>query len=309
VDLLLVGLVFASLGIAGVLLGVSVGILHHLCLLCLAADAIIVAWFIAVAPLVSRFETAGAHWWQRRGVARATAAACLVAAAAGGTWATAREPGSAATAEQVRARDPEFYRWYSQLPVRPVSELVSPGCHTKGPAEAAIAIVEFSDFQCPYCVQAFFDLRDVLRKRSDIRLVFRHFPLDSTCNSRVTRTLHPGACLAACAAECAGAQGRFWEYHDLLFENHERLQRDNLFRFAREMKLDLAAFGTCLDDPATLARVGGDVQAGARVGVNSTPTLFINGRTVDGALERTHYDYALAIEEHAREARSAGGAS
>jgi protein-disulfide isomerase len=108
------------------------------------------------------------------------------------------------------------------------------------------------------------------------------------------------ACLAACAAECAGRQERFWEYHDVLFENHEHLERESLFRYARELGLDLRTFAACLDDPATLARVGEDVEAGARAGVNGTPTLFFNGRAIAGALpDRIHYDYALIIEEQA----------
>jgi protein-disulfide isomerase len=137
-----------------------------------------------------------------------------------------------------------------------------------------------------------------------VSLVFRHFPLDTSCNTLVSRSLHPDACLAACAAECAGAQGRFWEYHDVLFENHDDLERDDLFRYAREMRLDVPAFRSCLDDPATRARIGEDVQAGARAGVASTPTLFINGRAVEGALDSAYYHYAYVIEHHARHVRS-----
>src|SRR5438876_239685 len=113
----------------------------------------------------------------------------------------------------------------------------------------------------------------------------------------------------ALAAECAGDQGRFWEYHDVLFENHEHLERESLFRYARDLALDLPAFRACLDDPATRARVGQDVDVGNRAGVNSTPTLFINGRAVAGKLDRTYYDYALIIEKEGREAHAAKGGS
>jgi uncharacterized membrane protein/predicted DsbA family dithiol-disulfide isomerase len=309
-DLLLLGLVSASLGFALVLAVVSVFILHHLCMLCLATDAVILAWFAAVAPLARRFEP-GSHggWWRRRAAAHAMAAAGLVLAVAGGTWAAAWAPAPARTLADVRERDPKFYEWYTRLPVRPSEVLITPGCHLKGPPDAAVAIVEFSDFQCPFCVEAYRDLRDLLRNRSDVSLVFRHYPLDASCNSNVKRSLHPDACLAACAAECAGKQGRFWEYHDVLFDNHESLERESLFRYAREMQLDLTAFRICLDDPATQERVGEDVRAGARAGVGSTPTIFINGRKVEGALDRAYYDYALIIERHAREAHSPAGAS
>ena len=117
------------------------------------------------------------------------------------------------------------------------------------------------------------------------------------------------ACLAAYAAECAGKQRRFWEYHDLLFENGERLGRDALVTYAQRIGLDTSAFERCLEDPATRARVTADVEAATRAGVNSTPTLFINGRLVEGALERAYYDYAVIIERHLPQGGSRNGAS
>jgi protein-disulfide isomerase len=183
--------------------------------------------------------------------------------------------------------------------VRPLSELDGGG-YARGPRDAAVTIVEFSDFQCPACAQAFGDLHDLLGRRADVRLVFRHFPLDPSCNAKVTRALHPEACLAAMAAECAAQLSRFWEYHDRLFANQHALDRDSLFRYARELGLDIASFRTCLDAPATRARIMEDIDAATRAGVTSTPTLFINGRVIAGALERQYYDYALIIERHAR---------
>jgi protein-disulfide isomerase/uncharacterized membrane protein len=309
VDLLLLGLVSTSLGFALVLVGVMIGTLRHLCILCFSMDVVIAAWFVTVAPLAARFDPAAHPGWRRRGAARAILVGGTVLAVAGGTWAAARTPAGVTTVAEVQARDPQFYRWYTRLPVRPAGELTAPGCHTKGPSNATFAIVEFSDFQCPFCAQAFRDIRDLMQRRPDVVLVFRHFPLDTTCNSGVSRSMHPDACLAACAAECAGQQGHFWEYHDALFENHDHLEREDLFRYARDMRLEIPAFRTCLDDPATRARVGEDTQAGARAGVTSTPTIFINGRTVEGALERTYYDYALVIEQQARHTHGVEGAS
>jgi protein-disulfide isomerase len=308
-DLLLVGLVSASLGFAGVM-GVVMATLGRVCLLCLATDLVIVAWFLAAAPLAARSEAGGATaWWRRRGAGRAVAAASAILAIAGGTLAAARRPVALTTVDEVRAQDPDFHRWYTALPVRPLSDLVSPGCPVKGPPDAPVAIVEFSDFQCPFCVKASADLRRLLRERPDVRLVFRHFPLDPSCNTEVRRSIHPDACLAACAAECASRQGRFWEYHDVLFDNHQNLERGSLFRYAREMGLDLDAFRLCLDDPATRARIDDDVRAATRAGVTSTPTLFINGRTVAGVLDPAHFDYALIIERHSHDARARGRAS
>jgi protein-disulfide isomerase len=121
--------------------------------------------------------------------------------------------------------------------------------------------------------------------------------------------MHASACLAAYAAECAGRQGRFWEYHDVLFENGRQLGRDALVGYAERLGLDVRAFDQCLDDPATRARVAADVEAASRAGVNSTPTLFINGRLVEGALERAYYDYAVIIERHMPQGGSRGGES
>jgi protein-disulfide isomerase len=271
---------------------------------------LVATWFVTVAPLASGFDaTSRSGWWRRRAAARAMAAAGLVVAVAGGTWAAVHGPGGVATVAEVRARDPKFYEWYTRLPVRPMDQLTAADCPRKGKPGARVAIVEFSDFQCPYCVQAFRDLRDLVRERPDVSLVFRHYPLDAACNAHVKRSLHPDACLAACAAECAARQGRFWEYHDVLFQNNEHLERDSLFRYAREMDLDLGAFGTCLDDPATRARIGEDVEAGTRAGVTSTPTIFFNGRAIEGALDRPYYDYALIIETHAGHGHDAEGAS
>jgi predicted DsbA family dithiol-disulfide isomerase/uncharacterized membrane protein len=308
-DLLLLGVASGSLGFALVLLVLAVAVLRQLCLLCLALDVVIVAWVVTLAPLVARFDQGRpTHWWRRRGAAQGAIAAGLVLAVAGGTWA-ARGPGPASTLAEVRARDPEFLAWYTGLPVRARDGLITPGCHSEGPAEATVAIVTFSDFQCPFCAQAHFDLRDLLRARRDVRLVFRHFPLDADCNDQVRRSLHPGACLAACAAECAGQQGRFWEYADTLFTHHGDVDRQSLLGYAHEVGLDVGLFRPCLDDPATRARVGEDARIGARAGVTSTPTLFINGRAVEGALERAHYDYALIVEQHEHAARTARGAS
>jgi protein-disulfide isomerase/uncharacterized membrane protein len=307
-DLALLGLVSGSVGFAFVLAG-AMWMLGNVCLLCLSLDTTIAAWFLTVAPLATRFETSPRQgWWHGRTAARAAAAAGVLLAVAGGTYAAMRAPASATTLAEVMAEDPRFYAWYTKLPVLPPGDLSGPSPHVKGAKEATVRIVEFADFQCPACSQAFQDLRDLVRRRHDVSVTFRHFPLDASCNPQVQHTGHPDACLAAVAAECASQQGQFWEYHDVLFENHDHLDRASLFRYAHDLGLDIPEFRTCLDDPATRDRVVADVDVGARVGVKSTPTIFINGRQIAGALERTHYDYALIIERSQR-TRAPAGAS
>ncbi len=299
-DVALLGLAAGSLGFALALLAIQLFALRTLCLLCLGVDAVALGWFLAVLPLAAGLVPP----WPLR--ARVVVVGALVIALGAGAGAAIRGGARALTLAEVQASDPRFYDLYLKLPVRPLAEVVGGEEHTKGNPDAPVTIVEFSDFECPACAEAFRDLKDLLRSRNDVRLVFRYFPLDASCNPALQgRSPHPDACRAAFAAECAGEQHRFWEYHDALFENQRALDRDSLFRYARDLALDIPAFRTCLDAPETRARVARDITAGIGVGVASTPTLFINGRTVDGALERPYYDYALAIEEHAREARAA----
>lgn len=299
-DLLLLGLVAGSLGYALVLLGIAAFILGNACVLCLTLDAVIVAWFITVAPLATRFHpVSSGPWLRRRAAAYAVTAAGLLLAVAGGTVAAVREPSAVATLDELRAHDAEFVDFYTKLPVVAPDTVTDAASPAKGNADAGITIVEFSDFECPACRHAFADLREIARTEPDVRIVFRNYPLDPSCNPSVSRALHPDACLAAAAAECAHRAGRFWEYHDVLFENQKTLDRASLLRYARELGLDVDGFRTCLDDPATMALIREDIEAGDRLGVASTPTLFINGRRLEGALEGPYYAYALIIERQA----------
>jgi len=269
-----------------------------------------VAWLIAVAPLAARFDARpAASWWHGRTAARTAIAGAAVLAVAGGTWATVSAPETGLSLAEIQQRAPDFYNWYASLPVRDPVAIVGTDVHRKGPGTSPITIVEFSDFQCPFCSRAAKDLRELVGSAPEVSLVLRHFPLDASCNPNVQRPMHQNACLAAYAAECAGKQGHFWEYHDLLFENGERLGREALITYAQRIGLDAGAFERCLDDPATHARVTADIEAATRAGVSSTPTLFINGRLVEGALELAYYDYAVIIERHMPQGGSRNGAS
>lgn len=286
-DIVLLGLAGGAVGFALVLLWIASVLIGVLCPLCLTLDAIIVAWAIVIAPLARGLRTPRTGWL-------ALATAFVVALVGGGLWANAT-PATAVTVAEIQERHPDFVAYWNARPAGAGADL--DGRWQKGPADAAVTIVEFSDFECPACLQAFRDLRDVVQTRRDVRVVFRHYPLDPRCNDDVPGGRHHNACLAAFAAECAGDQGKFWPYHDRLFENQQTLDRDNLFRFAREFALDIDAFRTCLDAPATVERVRRDVEIGTRLAIASTPTLFINGRRVDGALDRPYYDFAIALEK------------
>jgi protein-disulfide isomerase len=149
------------------------------------------------------------------------------------------------------------------------------GFPAKGPADAPVTIVEFSDFQCPFCARVVPTLEQVKEKYGDkVRLVYRHFPLG----------MHPNAPKAAEAAMCAEEQGKFWEMHDLMFEEQQQLAVADLKAKAERLELDTDQFNQCLDSGKYKAEVQADMQAGQRAGVTGTPAMFINGRLVSGAV-------------------------
>jgi protein-disulfide isomerase len=146
----------------------------------------------------------------------------------------------------------------SSAPVPPPA----PDDHIRGPAGAAL-VIEYADFECPYCAV----LSAQLAERS-LRRVFRHFPV---------RSSHPRAWPAACAAEAAARQGRFWEMHDLLFADQGRLEDPHLWQRARELDLDVERFDADRRSDDVVARVRRDFESGIRAGVVTTPTVFAGG--------------------------------
>ncbi|MHB8692422.1 MAG: DsbA family protein [Solirubrobacteraceae bacterium] len=151
----------------------------------------------------------------------------------------------------------------SSAPVPPLG----PDDHVRG-ADDAPLVVEYADFECPYCAAVSQRLSEL-----PLRRVFRHFPV---------RSSHPRALAAACAAEAAAVQGRFWEMHDSLFADQARLEDPHLWARATELGLDLERFDSDRRSPAVLARVKADFRSGVRAGVVTTPTLFAGGRILAG---------------------------
>lgn len=157
----------------------------------------------------------------------------------------------------------------------------------RGPREAPVTIVEFSDFQCPYCRSVVATLKEVTARYPDrVRWVFRDFPIEN---------LHPAAPLAHEAARCAGEQGKFWPYHDLLFEQ-TNVAPDALKQYAAQIGLEAGAFAQCLDSRRHRAGVAADIAAGSQLGVTGTPTFFINGRPLVGNLPLSEFQRAIDRE-------------
>jgi protein-disulfide isomerase len=199
------------------------------------------------------------------------------------------------TAQQTRA--PQSRREYLQR-IRehtggtalepPKAEVSFDPARLRGSSNAPVMIVEFSDFQCPFCRKLQATLKSLLAKyEGRVSLAYRDFPL---------RGMHGQAELAAESARCAGEQGKFWEYHDLLFENPDKLGRNSLIEFARNLKLNEQQFDGCLSDGKYRTKVEEDLQQGIKAGVLGTPGIFINGILLSGAQPEAAFDRIIESE-------------
>ena len=160
---------------------------------------------------------------------------------------------------------------------QPVTAVDASRDHIRGNVNAKITLIEYGDFQCPYCLQYTATLKALLTAfPNDLRVIYRHFPL----------SFHREAQMAAEASECAGAQGKFWEMHDKIFEaNSARTMSVQAWKtIAKDLGLDTTAFNICVDGRTMTARVAQDIQDGHASGVSGTPASFINGKKIEGAI-------------------------
>ncbi|MFL5732898.1 MAG: DsbA family protein [Chloroflexia bacterium] len=169
---------------------------------------------------------------------------------------------------------------------------VGPRDHRQGPDDAPVTLVEYGDFECPYCGRAHPIIKEVQRALGDrLQFVFRNFPI---------ATKHPHAQHAAEAAEAAGAQGKFWEMHDILYENQQALDDDSLVEYAGSIGLDVELFVHEMSTHRYTQRVREDFRSGINSGVNGTPTFFINGLRYDRSWDlRSLTEALLAAAEEA----------
>lgn len=165
---------------------------------------------------------------------------------------------------------------------RPTVGITDP---TKGVKDAPVDIVEYGDFQCPFCADVQPTLQKILEEYDGIvRVVWKDFP----------NPIHPEAMTAAVAARCAQNQGLFWEYHDFLFENQDQLDRQLYTEIAQKLDLDIRLFDQCLDDKAPIERIGATMDEAGAMQVSGTPHFLINGHRLDYAGDYT--DFALLVE-------------
>ena len=160
-----------------------------------------------------------------------------------------------------------------------------------GDDNAKVSIVEFSDFECPFCGnfvrETFEDLKREYIDTGKVSFVFKNFPITNA---------HKNAMIAALASECANEQGKFWEYHNKLFRSQKSLEKKDLKEYAADLKLDTAKFNTCLDSEKYKDEVSKDIEEGTGLGVRGTPTFYINGRALSGALPLEEFENVINEE-------------
>ncbi len=223
--------------------------------------AVLLALFVLVAGVSSWLLRAKLGELHARDAARTPAPAAPAAAPA------VASPGAPAAAP---------------TPPEPRIDLDSPTAPTLGPATAKVTIVEISDFECPFCQRASGTIKELLAAYpGQLRVVFRHFPVDQACNPLVKRPVHENACAAARAAVCAAARGQFWPLAEKLFAGNT--DPEDLLAARRELHLADAEQTACAQKPATTAVVAADIAACSKAGITAVPVFLINGRPLRGA--------------------------
>jgi protein-disulfide isomerase len=213
-------------------------------------------------------------------ISRAGAAAtvAMIAALIGG-YALYAPPVAEAQAARVQALIDEA----QNLPAQPILAVDVSGRPSTGPAEAPVHVVEFADFGCGHCRMLFTQLHQYMAAHpGEMRMTFVNYPLNSDCNPAMSKPYHAAGCTLAAASECAHAQGKWEAMVPHLFNRASELDSSGLLALAASLGLDGDAFHTCMNDPATAARVTADAELGVQVGVDGTPTFLLNGRRVIG---------------------------
>lgn len=263
----------AGLAISGFYLLVMASVLKTFCLFCLLIDGVSAVIFV-LALLAHRTVKGAFAEGQLKTVAGVLAGSLFVAIVLSKSMDSA-----------VMDSSTLKLRVDSVLATQPVAVASGPEFPSLGPADAPVTIVEFSDFQCPYCRIGALTLNAVMnRYPAKVRVVFRNFPLDPSCNPLVQHSMHPAACESARTALCAQKQGKFKEVYESLFEHQSKLAPGKPLELAREAGANTDQLSACASQTDVNAAVSRDIDEGKRLGVQSTPTFFINGRKVEGGI-------------------------
>ncbi len=184
----------------------------------------------------------------------------------------------------------------SQLYALPGGDVVVRGDEPVwGKPGAKWTLVEWVDYECPYCARAAGQVKDLVAKHPDLKVVHKHYPLSNSCNPNVSNAMHEHACNAAVAAVCAQDQGRFWELNELMFKNQKYLGPEDIAFMAEQVGLDTEALAACMAEPEAKATVDADITDGSTADIHSTPTLALLGVHPDGAIIVTKGTEALDL--------------
>jgi len=265
------------------------------------------AWIAAVVAVLGMTASANAALADRRALAGQS-----ILGTPPLLQAPARTPAPGSIEEQLAAAQAEAKKWKDTLDndrklqvylvekakrdfnEAQVEKLDLSRAPSQGTKNGPLHVVTFSDFMCPFCRDLAAGLKNFLPNSANVQSHYKHYPLDTACNSQLGRTVHPGSCEFSLAGICAEGMGHFWEFHDKVFaRTWDTATREDVLQIAASAGLDRVKMGTCMDSTATKGLLAKDIEEGWRAGVaGSTPTVFINGRKV----ESTNY-FFLALEE------------
>jgi protein-disulfide isomerase len=269
----------AFAGVMGlVFLGIMIGVLHTFCIFCLGVD---LCTFVILGLMVSLKSE-----WSSPIKPEAPKMKALVATALGALVVGA---GLLKTLDPVASLPSDLDDRLKEVLASPVLAVgAGDEFPSFGPKDATVTIVEFSDFQCPYCRLGAMFLNSVLnRYPKDVRVVFRAYPLDPSCNGSVKHSMHPVACQAARVAMCSRKQGKFKDVYETFFEHQAEFSTEGKGQpeqLAAKAGADLAGIQACETQPDISLAVAKDIEEGDRLGVQSTPTFFVNGHKLEGLL-------------------------
>jgi protein-disulfide isomerase/uncharacterized membrane protein len=278
---------FASLYSIALLVVMFV-VLKKLCIFCHAIDAVnflLLGLFLSLAPKGNPFS--GVRLGKLQSYAWVTLGAVFV------TVVVLRPASENERNEPTSAEIDYSVRQIMERP--PVAIQIPPTAAILGDPTAPVTVLEFSDFQCPFCKRGAFMMHQLLeRNPGKVRVVFMPFPLDSVCNSLIQKSMHPYACELARAAFCAGKQGRFQPAYEKIFEEQESLKAESAQALATTLGLDRAAYEACLNSDEAKAAVSASIEEGKKAKIVSTPTFFVNGRKIEGVLPMAAWDSIIS---------------
>jgi protein-disulfide isomerase/uncharacterized membrane protein/thiol-disulfide isomerase/thioredoxin len=172
---------------------------------------------------------------------------------------------------------------------------------TIGPADAPVTITVIKDFECSYCKYVTYQTKELKKTYKDeVQWVFKHYPMNGDCNYRMgTSRMHEGACRAAFASVCAQEQGKFWEMHDVLYQNQKKFSDEELQGYAEKVGMDVAAYDACYASERPAAAIKKDIQLASKMRINGTPRIYINNRAVTGSIAKDVLDYYIQLASKA----------